>query len=119
MDVLDYATYLKKMLRERPKTGYQIEASMNKNNSSLADLGASVGVMPLTTFTNLGLGELAPMKLIVELADRIIKHPKGIAENILVGIVAENMDVYPDEEMGDVIVGEPFCRASCVKTRQF
>ncbi|GJZ28941.1 hypothetical protein Tco_0573588 [Tanacetum coccineum] len=31
--------------------------------------------------------------------------------------VVENMDVYRDEEMGDVIVGEPFCRASCVKTR--
>ncbi|GJS15960.1 hypothetical protein Tco_0410432 [Tanacetum coccineum] len=33
--------------------------------------------------------------------------------------VVENMDVYRDEEMGDVIVGEPFCRASCVETRRF
>nr|GEV29377.1 costunolide synthase [Tanacetum cinerariifolium]GEV30302.1 costunolide synthase [Tanacetum cinerariifolium] len=32
------------------------------------------------------LGELAPTKLIVELADRIVKRPKGIVENVLVGI---------------------------------
>ncbi|GJW26456.1 reverse transcriptase domain-containing protein [Tanacetum coccineum] len=32
------------------------------------------------------LGELAPTKLIIELADRTIKRPKGIAENVIVGI---------------------------------
>nr|GFB43334.1 hypothetical protein [Tanacetum cinerariifolium] len=32
------------------------------------------------------LGELAHTKLTVELADRIVKHPKGIAKNVLVGI---------------------------------
>ncbi|GJZ65307.1 lysophospholipid acyltransferase 1-like protein, partial [Tanacetum coccineum] len=159
------------------------------------------------------LGELAPTKLIVELADRTVKHPKGIAENVLVGIdkfvfpvdfivldmpediktplilgrpflstahakidvfkrkitlkptieegevvdetimdivktrcddemidrldeypsycdfdrkihidyfvVVENMDSYRDEGMGDIIVGRPFCREACVKTRRF
>ncbi|GKA34864.1 retrovirus-related pol polyprotein from transposon TNT 1-94 [Tanacetum coccineum] len=34
----------------------------------------------------LGLGELAHNKLTVELADRTVKYPKGIAENVLVGI---------------------------------
>ncbi|GJX83737.1 hypothetical protein Tco_0333218 [Tanacetum coccineum] len=52
----------------------------------VADLGASVSVMPLSTYLNLGLGELAHTKLIVELADRIVKYPKRIAENVLVGI---------------------------------
>ncbi|GKE50174.1 zinc finger, CCHC-type containing protein, partial [Tanacetum coccineum] len=121
IDVLDSATYLKKMLRERPKTGYQIEASMNKNNSSLADLGASVGVMPLTTFTNLGLGELAPMKLIVELADRTIKHPKGIAENILVGIGKFVFPVdfiildMPEDVKVPLILGRPFLSTTHAK----
>nr|GEU79709.1 hypothetical protein [Tanacetum cinerariifolium] len=68
--------------------------------------GASVSVMPLLTFLNLGLGELAHNKLTVELADRIVKHPKGIAENVLVGI-------------GDVVVGECFCKTSCVEARRF
>ncbi|GJV81389.1 hypothetical protein Tco_1517259 [Tanacetum coccineum] len=46
--------------------------------------GASVSVMPLLTYLNLGLGELAHTKLTVELADRTVKYPKGIAENVLV-----------------------------------
>ncbi|GJY20620.1 putative ribonuclease H-like domain-containing protein [Tanacetum coccineum] len=42
--------------------------------------------MPLSTYLNLGLGKLAHTKLTVELADRTVKYPKGIAENVLVGI---------------------------------
>ncbi|GKC81532.1 homeodomain-like protein [Tanacetum coccineum] len=42
--------------------------------------------MPLLTYLNLGLGELAHTKLTVELADKIVKYLKGIAENILVRI---------------------------------
>ncbi|GJZ45893.1 retrovirus-related pol polyprotein from transposon TNT 1-94 [Tanacetum coccineum] len=47
--------------------------------------GSSVSVMPLSTYLNLGLGELAHTRLTVELADRTVKYPKGIAKNILVG----------------------------------
>nr|GEZ42776.1 hypothetical protein [Tanacetum cinerariifolium] len=49
-------------------------------------LRASVSVMPLSTFLKLGLGELAYTKLTVELADRTVKYPKGITENVLVCI---------------------------------
>ncbi|GJZ15865.1 retrovirus-related pol polyprotein from transposon TNT 1-94 [Tanacetum coccineum] len=34
-------------------------------------------------------------------------------------VVVENMDSYRDEGIGDVIVGKPFCRESCVKARRF
>ncbi|GKB19785.1 retrovirus-related pol polyprotein from transposon TNT 1-94 [Tanacetum coccineum] len=54
--------------------------------NALADLGASVIVMPFSTYLNLGLGELAHTKLTVKLTNRIVKHPKRIAENVLVGI---------------------------------
>ncbi|GKA61009.1 putative reverse transcriptase domain-containing protein [Tanacetum coccineum] len=50
------------------------------------DLGSNISFMPLLTYLNLGLGELAHTRLIVELADRTVKYPKGIAENVLVGI---------------------------------
>nr|GEY80611.1 hypothetical protein [Tanacetum cinerariifolium] len=50
--------------------------------------------------------------------DRTVKHPKGIAENVLVGIVVENMDGYRDQDMEDVIFEEPFCKASCVAARR-
>ncbi|GKB74729.1 zf-CCHC domain-containing protein [Tanacetum coccineum] len=33
--------------------------------------------------------------------------------------VVENMDCYRDQDMGDVIFGEPFCKASCVEARRF
>ncbi|GJZ04290.1 putative reverse transcriptase domain-containing protein [Tanacetum coccineum] len=55
-------------------------------DNALADLGANISVMPLSTYLNLGLGELAHTKLTVELADRTVKYPKGIVENVLVGI---------------------------------
>ncbi|GKD50065.1 hypothetical protein Tco_1279041, partial [Tanacetum coccineum] len=53
-------------------------------NNALANLGSNVSVMPLSTYLNLGLAELAHNKLIVELAYRIVKYLKGIAENVLV-----------------------------------
>ncbi|GJY42776.1 hypothetical protein Tco_0430989 [Tanacetum coccineum] len=55
-------------------------------DNALANLGASVSVMPLSTYLNLGFGELTHTKLTVELADRTVKYPKGILENVLVGI---------------------------------
>ncbi|GKF51358.1 hypothetical protein Tco_0147825, partial [Tanacetum coccineum] len=48
-------------------------------DNALVDLGASVSVMPLLTYLNLRLGELAHTRLTVELADRTVKYPKGIA----------------------------------------
>ncbi|GJV51790.1 ribonuclease H-like domain, reverse transcriptase, RNA-dependent DNA polymerase [Tanacetum coccineum] len=53
---------------------------------AITDLEASISVMRLSTYLNLGLGELAHTKLTVELADITVKHPKGIDENVLVGI---------------------------------
>ncbi|GJV58853.1 hypothetical protein Tco_1464953 [Tanacetum coccineum] len=49
-------------------------------------LRASVSVMPLLAYLNLGLGKLAHTRLTVELTDRTVKYPKGIAKNVLVGI---------------------------------
>ncbi|GJZ33570.1 ribonuclease H-like domain-containing protein [Tanacetum coccineum] len=55
-------------------------------DKALIDLGASVSVMPFSTYTNLGLGILSHTRLTIELADRTIKQPRGIAENVLVRI---------------------------------
>ncbi|GKB78252.1 hypothetical protein Tco_0945147 [Tanacetum coccineum] len=69
-------------------------------HNTRVDLRASVSVMPLLTYLNLGLGELAHTKLIVELANRTMKYLKGIAENVLVGI---GDDLMPTIEKGEVI----------------
>nr|GEZ83577.1 hypothetical protein [Tanacetum cinerariifolium] len=54
-------------------------------NKALAELGASISVMPYSTYTTLRLGDLIPTTLVVKLADRKVKRPKGIAENVLGG----------------------------------
>ncbi|GKB46666.1 retrovirus-related pol polyprotein from transposon TNT 1-94 [Tanacetum coccineum] len=55
-------------------------------DNALVDLRASISVISILTYLNLGLCELSHTKLTVELADRTVKYPKGIAENVLVGI---------------------------------
>ncbi|GJV08680.1 hypothetical protein Tco_1346336 [Tanacetum coccineum] len=55
-------------------------------HNALVDIRASVSVMPLLTYLNLGLGKLAHTRLTAELADMTVKYPKGIVENVLVEI---------------------------------
>ncbi|GKE21983.1 hypothetical protein Tco_1433495 [Tanacetum coccineum] len=52
-------------------------------DKALIDLGASVSVMPFSTYTNLGLGILSHTRLTIELVDRTIKQPRGIAFSLL------------------------------------
>ncbi|GJU01752.1 homeodomain-like protein [Tanacetum coccineum] len=59
-------------------------ASVKTLEIQIEQMRPSVSVMPLSTYLNLGLGELAHTKLTVELADRTVKYPKGIAENVLI-----------------------------------
>ncbi|GKD19394.1 mitochondrial proton/calcium exchanger protein-like protein isoform X1, partial [Tanacetum coccineum] len=74
--------------KEKDPRSFTLPCYINKVcfNNALADLGASVSVMPLSTYLNLGLGELAHTKLTVELADRAVKYSKEIAKNVLVCI---------------------------------
>ncbi|XP_063942932.1 uncharacterized protein LOC135150521 [Daucus carota subsp. sativus] len=53
----------------------------------LCDLGASINLMPLSIFTQLGLPELKPTNMSLQLADRSITHPRGIIEDVLVKLV--------------------------------
>ncbi|GKE10442.1 zinc finger, CCHC-type containing protein [Tanacetum coccineum] len=155
MDSEKSSTYLKKLFMERPRMGYQTEASKNTYDSAiledslppkekdpgsfsipcyinnicfekaLADLGASVSVMPYSTFTNLGLGELTPTKLIIKLADRTIKCPKDIAENVLVGIDKFVFHVdfivldMPEDIKVPLILERPFLSTSHAKIDVF
>ncbi|GJU01031.1 MAK10-like protein [Tanacetum coccineum] len=53
---------------------------------SLADLGASINLMPLSIWKKLSLPELTPTRMTLELADRSITRPKGVAEDIFVKV---------------------------------
>ncbi|GKA27479.1 reverse transcriptase domain-containing protein [Tanacetum coccineum] len=53
---------------------------------ALADLGASINLMPLSIWKKLSLPELTPTRMTLELADRSITHPKGLAEDVYVKV---------------------------------
>ncbi|GKE74328.1 gag-pol polyprotein [Tanacetum coccineum] len=81
--------------------------------------------MPLSTYLNLGLGELAHTKLTIELADRTVKHPKGIAKNVLVGIGKFVFPVdfiildMPEDVNVPLILGRPFLSTAHAKVDVF
>ncbi|GJT10442.1 reverse transcriptase domain-containing protein [Tanacetum coccineum] len=53
---------------------------------ALADLGASINLMPLSIWRKLSLPELTPTQMILELADRSTTRPTGIAEDVFVRV---------------------------------
>ncbi|GJS42850.1 putative reverse transcriptase domain-containing protein [Tanacetum coccineum] len=77
--------------------------------------------MPLLTYLNLGIRELAHTKLTVELADRTVKYPKGIAENVLVriGKFTFNVDFIilnmPEDIKVPLILERPFLSTAHAK----
>ena len=55
-------------------------------DKALLDLGASVNLLPYSVYKQLGLGELKPTNITLSLADRSVKIPKGIVEDVLVKV---------------------------------
>ncbi|GKD58388.1 reverse transcriptase domain-containing protein [Tanacetum coccineum] len=53
---------------------------------ALADLGASINLMPLSVWKKLSLPDLTSTHMIVELADRSITRPIGVAEYVFVKV---------------------------------
>ncbi|XP_076884524.1 uncharacterized protein LOC143533726 [Bidens hawaiensis] len=51
---------------------------------ALADLGASINLMPYSLYKKLDLGEPVPTPMSLSLVDRSVKYPWGIVENVLV-----------------------------------
>nr|GEW32162.1 reverse transcriptase domain-containing protein [Tanacetum cinerariifolium] len=56
------------------------------NCLALADLGASINLMSLSIWKKLRLPTLNDTKMVIELADRTISKPTGVAENVFVKV---------------------------------
>ncbi|XP_058741195.1 uncharacterized protein LOC131613553 [Vicia villosa] len=83
-------------------------------DKALCDLGASVSLMPLSICEKLKLGELRPTKMSLQLADRSVKFPVGMLENVPVRIgkfyIPTDfiiMDIKEDSNIA-IILGRPF-----------
>ncbi|GKB39330.1 reverse transcriptase domain-containing protein [Tanacetum coccineum] len=51
--------------------------------SALADSGASINLLPHSIYKKLELEALTPTRMTLELANRSITHPMGIAEDVV------------------------------------
>ena len=93
-------------------------------DKKLLDLGASVNLLPYLVYKQLGLGELKPTNITLSLADRSVKIPKGIIEDVMVRVdklyyrvdfvvlVTEPIAVGPNSV--PIILGSPILATSNV-----
>ena len=51
---------------------------------ALLDLGASINLLPLSVYQQLGLGELRPTQVTIQLANLSVKVPKGKITDVLI-----------------------------------
>ncbi|XP_071922613.1 uncharacterized protein [Coffea arabica] len=83
-------------------------------SKALCDLGASVSLIPLTVARQLGLHELKRTNITLQLADRSIRYPLGVLENVLIKVQKfiipvdfVVLDMEEDISM-PIILGRPF-----------
>ncbi|XP_019435877.1 PREDICTED: uncharacterized protein LOC109342327 [Lupinus angustifolius] len=85
---------------------------------ALVDLGASVSLMPLSMMERIGGIQLKPTWMSLQLADRSIKYPEGVADDVLVKVDKflilidfAVIDIIKDKEI-PLILGRPFMRTT-------
>ena len=87
---------------------------------ALLDLGASINLMPLSMLKRIGDLEVRPTRMTLQLADRSMKYPYGVAEDVLVKVDKFMfpvdfvvMDIEEDTEV-PLILGRPFMKTAKV-----
>ncbi|XP_074304661.1 uncharacterized protein LOC141639428 [Silene latifolia] len=84
-----------------------------KIKRTLCDLGASVSLMPLSLFKKLHLEDLKPSNISLQLADRSVKYPLGVIEDVplKVGKLVIPCDFFvmgmPEDSHVPIILGRP------------
>ncbi|GJW47078.1 reverse transcriptase domain-containing protein [Tanacetum coccineum] len=103
-----------------PKLGdpesFLIPCNFNKAFScdALADLGASINLMPYSLYAKLSLETLKPTQMSVRLADRSFRYPIRIPENMLVKVGKSTFPVdfvilkIEEDIKVPIILGRPF-----------
>ncbi|XP_052484866.1 uncharacterized protein LOC128039962 [Gossypium raimondii] len=81
---------------------------------ALWDLGASINLMPESIFKLLGIGEVIPTIVMLQLTDQSLAYPKGKTEDILVRVdkfifhTDFIMLEFEADKEGPIILGRPF-----------
>ncbi|XP_068309734.1 uncharacterized protein [Pyrus communis] len=91
---------------------------------ALCDLGASINLMPYSVYESLNLGDLKETKVVIQLAYRSNRYPKGLLEDVLVQVnelifpadfFVLEMEHDPMPTALPLILGRPFLRTTCTK----
>jgi len=53
---------------------------------ALLDLGTGVNLLPYSVYVQLGLGELKPTSVVLQLADKSVKKPRGVIEDVIIRV---------------------------------
>lgn len=80
------------------------------NGREFCDLGASINLMPRSMFKKLGLGDLKPTTIVLQLANHSVNRPDGIVEDVVVQVGSlilpvefVILDFEPDPEVSFVL----------------
>ncbi|XP_014490731.1 uncharacterized protein LOC106753436 [Vigna radiata var. radiata] len=67
---------------------FTISCTIGSNNIGKAfiDLGANINLMPLSMLKRIGGLEVKPTRMMLQLADRFVKYPYGVVEDVVVKI---------------------------------
>nr|GFA17306.1 reverse transcriptase domain-containing protein [Tanacetum cinerariifolium] len=115
-----FAPVFKKLLNNKNKLIELTKIPLNKNCSAVVlkklpeKLGASINLMPLSIWKKLRLSTINDTKMVLELADRTISKPTGVAENVFmkVGKFYFPADFvvldFIDDPRVPLILGRPF-----------
>jgi hypothetical protein len=55
-------------------------------DKALLDLGAGVNLLPYSVYEQLGLGELKPTTVVLQLPDKFVKKPRDIIEDVIIRV---------------------------------
>ncbi|KAL6281817.1 hypothetical protein ACE6H2_012746 [Prunus campanulata] len=75
-------------LKQKDRGSFKIPCIIGTNlfEKALCDLGSSINLLPLSVAKNIGIGEIKPTTVSLQMADRSIAYPEGIIEDVLVKV---------------------------------
>nr|GEU92092.1 reverse transcriptase domain-containing protein [Tanacetum cinerariifolium] len=116
--LLSNITYPSRMLKQKQQDKDEIKFKSELKCKALADLGASINLMPLSVWKKLGLPDLIPTRMTLELANRVIFTPDGITIDVFVPVSKFTFPTdfvvvdYESDPRVPFILGRPFLRTA-------
>ncbi|XP_072064379.1 uncharacterized protein [Arachis hypogaea] len=109
-----YAKFLKELINKKRSWNEKEIVVLTQECSAVIQKGASINLMPLSLIKKLAIEEVKPTRMSLQMADRSLKIPNGVVENLLVKvgefIFPADFVILDMEEEGhnSIILSRPF-----------